>query len=46
MERPDGVSPWTASTLTSGDLLRIPEVDLEVGVDELYEAVDLPEEGY
>ncbi len=42
LERQGGADPWTTTTLTSGDLLRIPEAGVEVPVDALYEAVDLP----
>ena len=32
---------WTATTLTAGDILHIPEVGIEVPVDGLYEGVEL-----
>jgi Uma2 family endonuclease len=32
---------WTATALTAGDILRMPEIGVEVPVAELYEAVDL-----
>jgi Uma2 family endonuclease len=41
LERAAGDAPWIASTLTGGEMLRIPEVDAEVPVDELYEDVEL-----
>jgi Uma2 family endonuclease len=41
-ERPSGEDPWTAAALTAEDILRIPEIGIEIPVAEFYEAVDLP----
>jgi Uma2 family endonuclease len=41
LERSGADQPWTASALASGDMLRIPEVGIEIPVDELYEGADL-----
>ncbi len=45
LERAGSGGPWIGSTLTSAELLPIPEVDLEVPVGELYEAVELATAG-
>ncbi len=42
-ERASGDADWTATALTAGDILRLPEVGIEVPVDEFYKGVDLPE---
>ena len=42
LERSGEGQSWTASTLLSGDTLPLPEVGIEVLVDEFYEDVDLP----
>ncbi len=39
LERAEADQPWTATALTSGDVLRIPEVGIEIPVDDLYENV-------
>ena len=39
LERAEAGQPWTASALASGDVLRIPEVGIEIPVDEFYENV-------
>ena len=39
-ERADGVHAWTASSLVEGDVLRLPEIGIEVPVDEFYERVE------
>ncbi len=39
-ERADGVHAWTASSLVDGDVLRMPEIGIEVPVDEFYERVE------
>ena len=44
-ERAGGASDWTATALTAGDILRMPEIGIEVPVAELYEGVDLPDAG-
>ena len=41
-ERADGDGDWTAAALTAGDVLRMPEVGIEIPVAEFYEDVDLP----
>ena len=40
-ERPDEV--WRVTTLTSGDVLRMPEIGIEVPVNELYAGVSFPD---
>ena len=40
LERAEADQAWTATALASGDILRIPEVGIELPVDELYENVD------
>ncbi len=42
-ERADGESDWTATALTSDDVLRMPEIGIEIPVGEFYENVDLPD---
>lgn len=37
--------PWRASTLTKGDTIRLPEIDLEIPVTEFYEDIAFPEDG-
>ena len=39
--RVSGEDPWTTSSLAQGDVLSIPEVGIEVPVDEFYEGVQL-----
>jgi hypothetical protein len=41
MERAAGGEPWTTSALTADDLLRIPEVGIEVPVTAFYEGVEI-----
>ena len=41
-ERVDGESDWTATALTPDDVVRMPEIGIEVPVAEFYENVDLP----
>jgi Uma2 family endonuclease len=41
-DRPD--EPWRVTTLTSDDILRMPEIGIEVPVDELYTGVSFPDE--
>jgi len=43
-ERANGDDDWTATALASGEILRMPEIGVEVPVTELYEGVDLPQE--
>ncbi len=38
-ERAEGAHAWTAESLVAGDALRMPEIGIEVPVDELYERV-------
>jgi Uma2 family endonuclease len=45
LARASGDLPWIATTLTTGDDLQIPEVGIEIRVDDLYEAVDFPDSG-
>ncbi len=39
-ERANGDGDWTATSLASGDILRMPEIGVEVPVEEFYEGVD------
>jgi Uma2 family endonuclease len=41
LERSEAGQPWIATALASGDMLHIPEVGIEVPVDELYENAEL-----
>jgi Uma2 family endonuclease len=41
LERTNGSDDWTVTALASGDILRMPEIGVEVPVAELYEGVDL-----
>lgn len=41
-ERINGQTDWTATALSSGDILRIPEIGIEIPVLEFYENVELP----
>lgn len=43
LARADGVSDWTATTLTADDLLAMPEIGVEFPVRELYAGTDTPE---
>ena len=38
--RTDGRAPWTTSSLTRGEKLAIPEVGIEIPVDEFYEEIE------
>ncbi len=40
--RAEGVFDWTATALTAGDTLEMPEIGIEIPVMELYDGVDLP----
>ena len=42
--RQSGELPWTATALTKGDVLAMPEIGVELPVEELYDRVDLPPE--
>ena len=39
LQRADESLPWVISTLTSGDVLEIPEVEIALPVDEIYEGI-------
>jgi Uma2 family endonuclease len=39
-ERPDASQPWTATTLTGGDVLRMRELNTEITVDAFYADID------
>ena len=43
LERRTAEEPWTTTALAAGDVLRIPEVGIELPVDELYENVEFSE---
>ncbi len=43
LDRAEAGDPWTADALASGDVLRIPEVGIEVPMDEIYEGISFPE---
>lgn len=45
LERAAPDEPWRASTLTKGDTVRLPEIDIEIPVTEFYEDIVFPEEG-
>jgi Uma2 family endonuclease len=40
LERTRANEPWTATALTGDDILRMPEIGIEIPVGELYEGVD------
>ncbi len=40
LERAEADQSWTATALAAGDVLHIPEVGIEVPVDDLYENVE------
>jgi Uma2 family endonuclease len=40
LERSNDDQPWTATALTGDDILRMPEIGIEVPVGEFYEDVD------
>jgi Uma2 family endonuclease len=42
-ERPDEV--WRVTTLTTDEILHMPEIDIEVPITEFYDGVDFPDEG-
>jgi hypothetical protein len=44
-ERSAPDEPWRASTLTKSDILRMPEIGIEIPVTECYEDSPSPEEG-
>lgn len=45
MERTGPDEAWRTTVLTSGDILRMPEIGIEISVTELYEDITFPEEG-
>jgi len=42
LERSAGDQPWITTTLTAGDTLRMPEIDIEIPIVEFYEDTDVP----
>lgn len=42
-ERDRADDPWRASTLTSDDVLRMPEIGVEIPVSEIYEGLSFPD---
>ena len=44
LERNHPDEPWRASTLAAGDILLLPEINIEIPVDEIYERVDFTEQ--
>jgi Uma2 family endonuclease len=40
LERANADEPWRATALTGDDILRMPEIDIEIPVSEFYEDVD------
>lgn len=42
--RLSGELPWSATALTKGDVLAMPEIGVEMAVEELYDGADLPPE--
>jgi Uma2 family endonuclease len=43
-ERGQPDEPWRASTLTSNDILGMPEIDIEIPVAEIYEGLSFPDQ--
>lgn len=43
LERPGGEPAWRTSVLTSGDILTMPEIGIEITVAELYDGIELGE---
>jgi hypothetical protein len=43
--RAAGDDPWTATALTAGDVLSMPEIGIDVPVAEFYEGTDAAGEG-
>ncbi len=41
--RTSGDTPWMTTALTSGDVLSMPEIGIEIPVAEFYEGTDLPD---
>ena len=39
LERANESGPWVVSTLTSGDVLHLPEAGITVPVDEIYDSI-------
>jgi Uma2 family endonuclease len=44
-ERPNADTAWTASTLTGDDTLPMPEINIEIPVEEFYERLDFTSDG-
>ena len=42
MQRPDGTADWTAYVVLADEILSMPEIGIEVPVNEFYIDVDLP----
>jgi hypothetical protein len=40
--RADAAADWTATALTAGEMLHMPEIGAEIPVNEFYEGVDVP----
>ncbi len=45
LARADAGADWTATALTAGDTLALPELGIEIPVVAFYEGVDLPDSG-
>jgi hypothetical protein len=41
LARADADADWTATALTAGETLHMPEIGAEIPVDELYEGLDV-----
>ncbi len=41
-ERAEGQANWTATALSSGEVLRMPEIGIEIPIFEFYENLELP----
>ena len=44
LHRQTADEPWTTSTLTEGDVLKLPEIGTEIPVSEIYEGIDFAEQ--
>jgi Uma2 family endonuclease len=44
LERASPDQPWQTTALTSGDILRIPEIGIEIPVAEIYEGVEFTDQ--
>jgi hypothetical protein len=45
MERAEPAEAWRTTVLTGDDVLRMPEIGIEIPVAEFYEDIPFPEEG-